>query len=1237
MTSPREEPFDLFVSYAHTDNGDGWVAALVEAIKQTHARFRPAQPWRLFFDTHAIHTLDDWENRIGLGLRTARVMLALVSPAYFRSEWCRREWQTFRAHERRRGRAGGCVAVLYLETEPSCEGADERDEWRQDLWRRQHLDLRAWRPRGWNVLGQAPDCRDTLQQLVWDVDRRLVELSLLREAGPGEQAAGEAELLQQRIERLRDAGGDFRDRLTNCLQAVACPAHALTLARSDAERLVKRLFEDLNLKPPAMLDGCLRELEKPEVMSRGLVPLEILSLLHTVRVLGNKAAHDALKIEATTNDVHLIVLALLRVVEWYFVEFERGPRVELPAPVAPLRRAGVPLQAPPLPGHSIRRPAEEARLERDLLCPDEGPGVVVSAVFGLGGIGKSTLAAAVVQGPAVQERFGDGVLWVTLGQNPELLSLAGQWIRDLGDHDFRALDLRAASGRLRQLLQGRALLLVVDDAWHSEHVEPFRVGGPRCRLLVTTRRAGIADILGAIRHELDVLEPGQAVELLATRRGRPLATQERGQARRLAEALGRLPLALELAGVRLARGVSWDDLLAALEREVAALEALEDPAERRKGKARLLASLNLSLRALYAEDEAASRCFAWLGVLPDDTTLVAPMAATVWGMAEAEAEEVLEYLWGEALLQPATAVRLRGREWRAYRVHDLLHDCARRLLAAPAVPHRAEEMPGLGLARPEAHRQLLARYRDRTQGGQWHTLAADAYIHGQLVWHLKEAGDVEGLHALLREETAAGRNGWYEANERLGQTATFADGVVQGWRLADETFRAGQPALGLQCRYALVTASLNSLAGNIPPALLEALVRHGVWPVEQALAYARRTPDAQQKVKALAALAPFQSMAEREPVLAEALAAARALGDEGARFWALAALAPQLAEHPALLAEALAAAHAIGDEGSRSAALAALAPQLGEHPALLAEALAAARAIGDEGSRSAALAALAPQLAEQERPVVLAEALAAARAIGDESNRSYALALLAPQLPEQGRPVVLAEALAAARAIGDEWSRSDALAALAPQLPEQGRPVVLAEALAAARAIENKNGRSDALATLAPQLGAHPSLLAEALDAARAIENEIARSRVLAALAPQLREHPALLAEALAAARAMGSEESRSAALAALARQLAEHPALLAEALAAARAIGYEESRSQALAALAPHLAYLAGPALSALWMETLPLLAARTRQHLLVDLRALTPVLAALAGSDAPTELREVAQAVSDVARWWP
>jgi hypothetical protein len=62
--------YDLFVSYAHADDHDGWVCALVESTKAEHATFVSA-PLAIFFDREEIRTMDDWEHRIYQGLRHA--------------------------------------------------------------------------------------------------------------------------------------------------------------------------------------------------------------------------------------------------------------------------------------------------------------------------------------------------------------------------------------------------------------------------------------------------------------------------------------------------------------------------------------------------------------------------------------------------------------------------------------------------------------------------------------------------------------------------------------------------------------------------------------------------------------------------------------------------------------------------------------------------------------------------------------------------------------------------------------------------------------------------------------------------------------------------------------------------------------------------------------------------------------------------------------------------------------
>ena len=463
----------------------------------------------------------------------------------------------------------------------------------------------------------------------------------------------------------------------------------------------------------------------------------------------------------------------------------------------------------------------------------------------------------------------------------------------------------------------------------------------------------------------------------------------------------------------------------------------------------------------------------------------------------------------------------------------------------------------------------------------------DLYGLRHLAAHLEAAGREDELHRLMRlewsvppgEQTSARfENSWYTVHERVGDASGYLSDMGRAWQLAEKAYagRQSSSAIGLQCRYALIVTSLRSLAGNIPPALLAALVEKGIWPGPQGLAYARQIQEPKLRIRALAALVPRLGLTERDQALREALTAARAIGDEESRSAALAALAPRLAptERDQALREALEAARAIGDEEYRSAALVALAPHL--TAPLLGEALEAARAIGEERLRSQALVALAPRLAPTERDQALREALEAARAIKYEGSRSEALAALAPHLTAP----LLGEALEAARAIGDEEYRSNALAALAPRLAPTERDQALRKARTAARAIVKEGEhyrymfetlakrapfRSAALVALAPRLAApteRDQALCEALTAVRAIVGERLRSDALAALAPRLAElgHPA------------EDEYYRSAALAALAPRLAElgHPA---EALTAARAIGEEYYRSAALVALAPRLA----------------------------------------------------------------
>jgi ribosomal protein L17 len=788
-----------------------------------------------------------------------------------------------------------------------------------------------------------------------------------------------------------------------------------------------------------------------------------------------------------------------------------------------------------------------------------------------------------------------------LGKEPNLLQLLSNWIQALDDYNFKPTTVDAASEHLRTLLSSKAILLVVDDAWEEEHIKPFLVGGQNCQLLITTRRPDIALQVGAELYQLNLMTEEQSLTLLEkVLAPAKLEEKQREEAKRIAKAVGYLPYALDLVAKRIKSGTSWKDLLDAFNTEVARLEKLDTARKRSKGEISLEALFNKSLEALQEYKPELKENFNWLGVLQEDVSIAAPMMTTLWEVEIEEANDRLELLRDESLLLPGSPVIIGDKEWHTYRVHDILHDIACRRLSKKQAQAQKDSLA-------ESHAAFLKRYQTKTQNGKWHSLENDGYIYSYLTWHLEKAGLVDEIHSLLREDSKTRSNGWYEACDRLGQTVNFVTDVARAWQLAeaDWTETTLPQVIGLQCRYALIIASLNSLAANLPVELLIALVQKNVWTPEQGLGYVLQSSNSAQKANLVTQLADHLPSNLKELALSKALAAAREIEDESSRAKALSSLADKL---PELLLEALAAAREIQDESSRANALSSLAPLL---PELLPEALAAVKEIQDESSRASALSSLADKLPRD----LLPEALAAAREIQSESDRADVLSSLAPLLPE-----LLPEALAVARSIQDASARTYALDSLADKLPE-----LLPEALAAAREIENEYSRAHALSSLADKLPSN--LLLEALAATRSIQDEEYRAKALVPLADKL---PNLLPEALAAAREIQDKTDRAKALILLADKL---PDLLPEALAAARSIQDASDRAKALSSLADKLSQIQKTPLFAHWRDTLHILSVHTRPNLLSDISALTPVIFTLGGKEA---VKDTASAIQDVSRWW-
>lgn len=312
---------------------------------------------------------------------------------------------------------------------------------------------------------------------------------------------------------------------------------------------------------------------------------------------------------------------------------------------------------PDVPRQLPAPPALTGR-ETELALLDETPGtVLISAIGGVGGIGKTWLALA--WSHRNLDRFPDGQLFVDLrGFSPAAEPMPPApavrgFLDALGVEPDRippGLDAQAAL--YRSLVADRRMLIVLDNAATAEQVVPLLPGSPACTVLVTsrTRLASLIDRHGARHLTLDVLTRQEARALLAARVG----AADPGTVDELAELCGDHPLALAIA----ARDAGTRPLaeVAAELRELGLrmFDHATDPA------ASLPTVLSWSLRRLTGEHRTT---FALLGIAPGpDITL--PAVAALIGTTAARARTASSALEEASLLSR----RPGGR----YTMHDLV-------------------------------------------------------------------------------------------------------------------------------------------------------------------------------------------------------------------------------------------------------------------------------------------------------------------------------------------------------------------------------------------------------------------------------------------------------------------------------------------------------------------------------------------------------------------------------------
>ena len=396
-----------------------------------------------------------------------------------------------------------------------------------------------------------------------------------------------------------------------------------------------------------------------------------------------------------------------------------------PAPV----EHTIPRMAPSPPANYVDRPRETSAVLAALLADREGRTVgITTALRGAGGFGKTTLAQHICGLDAVKAHFPDGILWVTLGENPgDLTGKVNGLLHGLDYTGPDFTDLDQAAGHLATLLGDRRMLMVIDDAWSSAHVAPFMRGGKRCVRLITTRQGAVLPP-GTVDVFADAMQPSEAVDLL----GSGLRVADGCDLGPLAARLGEWPLLLNIVNGVLRKRIGLGDdlpdalLCVDLALDVHGLTAFDpdDPAARNQAVA---ATVRVSLQMLHKQPRER---YLELAIFPEDTDVPLSAIARLWGATGGMDEGAVEGLC--ILLKDASLLLKLDLAEKTLRLHDVMRDLL---------------MDEVGAARlAELHSTFLDAYGVE----HWADLPPDEqHLWHHLAHHLLGAGREDELRALL--------------------------------------------------------------------------------------------------------------------------------------------------------------------------------------------------------------------------------------------------------------------------------------------------------------------------------------------------------------------------------------------------------------------------------------------------------------------------------------------------------
>ncbi|KAL1346394.1 putative disease resistance RPP13-like protein 1 isoform X1 [Arachis hypogaea] len=298
----------------------------------------------------------------------------------------------------------------------------------------------------------------------------------------------------------------------------------------------------------------------------------------------------------------------------------------------------------------------------------------VITIFGMAGVGKTTLAQLLYNDPRVEENF-DLKAWTSVSQVFDATVVTKALLESLACRHFEGDNLDFLQIELRQMVKGKKFLFVLDDLWNNKYVEwdhlraPFSEGKQGSRIIITTRQRDVAKMTHTFPiYHLEPLSHEDCWSLLSKHSFENTDPRRQPRleviGRKIADKCGGLPIAAKTLGGILRSKVDENEWTNILNSNI--WELLNDD---------ILPALWLSYIYLPA---CLKRCFAYCSIFLKGYPLNKKHVVLLWmaeGLLQQGQEKSMEEM-GNQYFDELLSRSIIQQEGECYVMHDLINDLA---------------------------------------------------------------------------------------------------------------------------------------------------------------------------------------------------------------------------------------------------------------------------------------------------------------------------------------------------------------------------------------------------------------------------------------------------------------------------------------------------------------------------------------------------------------------------------